>query len=244
MTAILHAAGVLRDAALPNQTAASLRAVQAAKHYQHNHCQPLHNSILFSSVAALFGSPGQANYAAANSQLDAMAQQLQIAGHNCSSVQWGAWAADGMAKEATRARVERMGMGMVTPEEGMAVLHALLGTTTTPPVVVANAFDWERFGGAVIGSNSALQRLYEEVAPSAVAVVDSKPTASASSSMITMTMLQRIVQDVAGLTVDVDQPLMDAGYVEMSIIGPSSSSTARPHLLPISSLTGWTRWVL
>jgi hypothetical protein len=54
--------------------------------------QPLAFSLLFSSVASLLGSAGQANYAAANSALDAAAAADNARGISTTSVRWGAWA--------------------------------------------------------------------------------------------------------------------------------------------------------
>ncbi len=53
--------------------------------------------VLFSSIAALLGAPGQANYSAANAALDSMAAGWQITGTPVKSMQWGAWASSGMA---------------------------------------------------------------------------------------------------------------------------------------------------
>lgn len=81
--AIVHAGGVLQDAALPNQTAAGLRAVCApkvpfaARASLAAGLQALRAVSLFSSVAAFLGTAGQANYAAANSALDCWAEVLQ-----------------------------------------------------------------------------------------------------------------------------------------------------------------------
>lgn len=49
--------------------------------------------MAFSSAAALFGAPGQANYAAANAALDAFAATQAAKGLPIASVQWGAWGA-------------------------------------------------------------------------------------------------------------------------------------------------------
>ena len=80
---ILHASGVLADATLRNQTLQGLRTSWAPKVAALQQLggalarQPGAFQLLFSSIAALLGSPGQANYSAANATLDAMAQASQ-----------------------------------------------------------------------------------------------------------------------------------------------------------------------
>ncbi len=91
---VLHASGVLADATLSDQTLSSFRRVLAAKQaaawLSAATLQPAASHVLFSSVASLLGSPGQANYSAANAALDATAVQLQQSGVAAVSVQWGA----------------------------------------------------------------------------------------------------------------------------------------------------------
>ena len=90
--AILQAGGVVQDAALSKQTAASLRAVLAPKAGAARHLAaaqwalPVANSVAFSSMSALLGTPGQANYAAANAVLDAGAEHAQAQGEH--SLPW------------------------------------------------------------------------------------------------------------------------------------------------------------
>ncbi len=64
--------------------------------------------VLFSSVAALLGSPGQAGYSAANGALDGLAAAWRRSGSPVTSIQWGAWAGAGMARAA---RGRRHGSG-------------------------------------------------------------------------------------------------------------------------------------
>lgn len=96
---IMNSGGILQDAVLTAQTAASMRAVYAPKlmsavAMQHAATgQPLHQLLLFSSAASLFGAPGQSNYAAANAALEGHATGSNASGLNSVAIQWGAWAA-------------------------------------------------------------------------------------------------------------------------------------------------------
>lgn len=112
--------------------------------------------VLFSSVAALLGSPGQANYAAANACLDAHAlSQTQSGLPGIVSVQWGAWAGSGMAARdaGTALRVQRSGMALLTASQGLAALEGVLAqahrvSANPPSILAAVPFNWETFMGS------------------------------------------------------------------------------------------------
>jgi len=131
LSAIMHAGGVLADAALANQTASGLRKVAAPKSValqllvQQLVSLPVVSNVLFSSMAALLGSAGQGNYAATNAALDAAARQLQGAGLCAASVQFSAWSGAGMAA-ATASKVDAMGIGALSPSAGLSALEAVV----------------------------------------------------------------------------------------------------------------------
>ncbi len=100
---VFHCAGTLQDAALSRQDWARFKEVLAGKAEGARHLhqltqdRPLDHFVLFSSIAAVLGSPGQTNYAAANAFLDALAHQRSMRNLPALSVNWGAWQEVGMA---------------------------------------------------------------------------------------------------------------------------------------------------
>ncbi len=86
MVILMSCAGHVRQSFAPKL--ASAEAMSAAMV-----SLPLRATVLFSSTAALFGAPGQGNYAAANAALEAWAARRAATGQQAVAVQWGAWAA-------------------------------------------------------------------------------------------------------------------------------------------------------
>ncbi|MFI2415324.1 SDR family NAD(P)-dependent oxidoreductase [Streptomyces sp. NPDC018947] len=136
LTAVFHAAGLLADATLPsldeNHARAVLRPKVDAAWHLHDLTRhlDLNAFVLFSSVMATIGGPGQANYAAANAYLDALAQHRRADGLPALSLGWGPWAqASGMTGHLGRAdlaRLERAGLRSLPTAEALLLLDAAL----------------------------------------------------------------------------------------------------------------------
>ncbi|WP_427917542.1 SDR family NAD(P)-dependent oxidoreductase [Streptomyces sp. cg40] len=144
LTAVVHAAGVLDDGVLasmtPERLAAVLRPKVDAAWQLHESTKdlPLARFVLFSSAAGLLGNPGQANYAAANSFLDALARHRSELGLRALSLVWGAWAdEEGMA--ARSGRVHGGPVRAVSPEQAFALFDAAL--CSTEPVLAPLPLD-------------------------------------------------------------------------------------------------------
>ncbi|MCI3930497.1 thioester reductase domain-containing protein [Streptomyces sp. AN091965] len=139
LTGVVHTAGVIDDgiitALTPERVATVLRPkVDAAWHlHELTHDQPLTLFALFSSVAGVIGSPGQANYSAANLFLDALAQHRRANGLPADSLAWAAWAQEhGMASrlsEVDWSRATQSGLRPIAPEEGPELFDAALAAT-------------------------------------------------------------------------------------------------------------------
>nr|UUL70766.1 Beta-ketoacyl-acyl-carrier-protein synthase I [Vitiosangium cumulatum] len=149
---IVHSAGVLDDGVLRQQTAERFNRVLAPKAggawnlHVLTRDLPLDFFVLYSSVASLFGSASQGNYAAANAFLDALAHHRRALGLAGLSINWGAWSEAGMAARLARRDMNRLsgqGIGTIPPDQGMQVLELLLGQETAQVGVVP--IDWNMF---------------------------------------------------------------------------------------------------
>ena len=96
--------------------------------------------VLYSSIASSMGSPGQSNYAAANSFLDQLARYRKQNNLVATSINWGPWATGGMAAALTQQHA-RKGMLAFNEVEGIkAIVHAL---EQSSPNIQAAEMNWD-----------------------------------------------------------------------------------------------------
>ncbi|MBF6227154.1 thioester reductase domain-containing protein [Nocardia abscessus] len=124
---LYHGAGQLRDGLLSGSGRDDARSVLAPKVYGVGHLirvlPEARLTVLFSSLSAVLGNPGQADYAAANRYLDAFAEQRDRAGHRMISVDWPLWAEGGMRPPAEQiAALRRAGAGLLPTATGIDLL--------------------------------------------------------------------------------------------------------------------------
>ncbi|WP_143264154.1 beta-ketoacyl reductase, partial [Amycolatopsis kentuckyensis] len=159
VTAVVHAAGVLDDGVVDTLTgdrfAEVLRAKVTGARLLDELAGDLDAFVLFSSLAGTVGAAGQANYAAANAELDALAQCRRASGRAAVSIAWGPWAGEGMAAE----NADRMRRAGVTPLPA-AGAAAVLGRITRSQVVAD--IDWDTY--------PATRPFFAELAPAAPVV--------------------------------------------------------------------------
>nr|WP_318306439.1 type I polyketide synthase [Amycolatopsis sp. MEP2-6] len=149
ITAVVHAAGVSQATAFADLADADFHRIREAKVAGARHLDELLGDdleafVLFSSIAGVWGSGGQTAYAAANAELDALAQQRRARNRVATSVAWGPWAEGGMAADpAAQEHLRKRGLTTLPPAQALAALRR----AGNENVVVADV-DWAKFAPA------------------------------------------------------------------------------------------------
>ncbi|WP_068189630.1 type I polyketide synthase [Mycobacterium sp. UM_CSW] len=240
LSAVIHAAGVLDDAVIasltPERLDTVLRAKADAAWNLHELTRDLNLAafVVFSSMAGVVGAPGQGNYAAANSFLDALAAHRRANGLPALSVAWGLWEQDsGMTQhlgDRDKARISRVGLAPLSGEQALDLFdNALL---SEQPVVVATRLDRD----ALARNSAALPPLLSGLANRpARRVVDHVEIAMASTGLrarlagLTPEQRHRELVDLvcgnaatvlghSSTDVEAEQPFQDLGFDSLTAV--------------------------
>jgi NAD(P)-dependent dehydrogenase (short-subunit alcohol dehydrogenase family)/acyl carrier protein len=225
---VIHAAGVLDDGMilrLGRERFVSTMAPKVAGTlllHELTRDDPLDCFVLFSSAAALLGSPGQSNYAAANAFMDAFALHRRKQGLPALSINWGPWSEVGLAaaRSDRGGRLAFRGFEGIEPDQGTAILGRLL--LQDEPVVAAmpiNLRQWRQFypraaeapflsslawseAGPVEGSGLMREKLLAE------------PQAAKRKDLLEQHIAEQLAQvlRVDARSIDRDAPLTNLGF--------------------------------
>ncbi|MFG2775644.1 SDR family NAD(P)-dependent oxidoreductase [Streptomyces sp. NPDC048350] len=149
VTGVVHTAGVAATVPLAVTSPAEIAEAAHAKVLGALHLDDLLGEraelfVLFSSIAGVWGSGGQAAYSAANAALDAVAEQRRARGLAATSVAWGAWGGSGMAADREAGDYLRdRGITAMAPRLCLAALSAAVDSGRATGVVAD--VDWGRF---------------------------------------------------------------------------------------------------
>jgi NAD(P)-dependent dehydrogenase (short-subunit alcohol dehydrogenase family)/acyl carrier protein len=232
LTAVVHTAGVLDDGVLTAQTAERLDAVLRPKLDaalildELTRDLDLSAFVLFSSAAGTLGSPGQANYAAANAALDALARSRRSAGRAAVSLAWGGWSTGtgmtGHLTEADRRRMTRGGGAGLSPYEGLALFD--LGLGSAEPVLLPMKLDLAvREPGEAV--HPLLRGLVPAGRPETPAGDLPQRLARLGAGLRLETMLRTVRAEIASILghpspdrVDPDRALSEAGFDSLTSV--------------------------
>lgn len=221
---VVHAAGVLDDGLVEQLTAERFHTVMRGKVDGARLLDRLTAGleldffVLFSSAAALLGSPGQGNYAAANAMLDALAADRAARGLPGLSIAWGPWAEIGLAAaQANRgARIAEHGLASLSPEQGRGILRRFSAQTSYVAAMSIDPVRWCEVAG------SSTQPLLSGIAGSAAL------SAAASSAT------RRNLADAAEV-----KELVTAQLAAVLRMSPERIDADKPfHSLGLDSLMG------
>ncbi|OJF16269.1 type I polyketide synthase [Couchioplanes caeruleus] len=233
---VVHAAGVLDDGLLTTLTPAKLDAVLRAKAQAAANLDDLTGDldmfVLFSSIAGSVGNHGQANYAAANAALDALAERRRAAGKPATSVAFGPWAVGMAAAGAADAAARRAGLRPLDPRRALTALRSAVASGRAT-VTVAD-IDWPAYGAAMTASrpNPLFADVYQAPAGR---------TGGATSDRDLLTLVREQVAGVLGHAsadaVDARRAFRDLGFDSLTAVELRNRLTAATGLkLPATLL--------
>jgi len=216
IVAVVHAAGTLDGHLVRDLSEDALRRVFHGKvggAFHLDHAFPdAERFVLFSSTAAILPQAGEANYAAANAILDALAESRTSRGRDALSVNWGVWTDSGLIADARGARyvdgLTRQGIGTMPPDTAIRVFGRLARSSTSRILVAP--VDWQAFAETrgADGRSSLFSRLVGDTAAgtdSARARIESLPPAERPEKV------RSEIRRILGTVLDVSPSDLQAG---------------------------------
>nr|APX43977.1 polyketide synthase [Pestalotiopsis microspora] len=246
---VVHAAGVADSGVLlamtPERCATTLgpKACGAWVLHQATSNMDLDLFMMFSSISGVMGMPGLANYAAANSFLDALAHLRCAQGLPATSVAYGTWSGDGMASRLghnTLSHLAHFGLDTIAPEEGLDLLEEAV--VSTRALTIAAALDLRRLRNFVEEQGGIPPLLRLLLSHESAQVSQSwdlwrtlHETEQDQHSGIVLSMVREVVAKALGFThpldVDVDRSLQEIGIDSLTAV------QMRNHLAKLTGLT-------
>ena len=234
---VIHSAVVLDDGVLDSLDAERLARVMGPKADAAWHLHELtadaelDSFVLFSSVAAIFGNPGQANYAAANSFLEALAQRRRAEGLPATAIAWGLWEQESETTtsldDADLARLSRTGLLPLSTDRGLEIFDRA-GSLESPLsfAVAANPMALRAAARAGLlppllsGLVPAARRRAKSAGNSLAHRLAGVPAAERES--LVLALVREHVATVLGHSsvdyVDVDRPLLELGLDSLGAV--------------------------
>ncbi|MEU4230027.1 type I polyketide synthase [Nonomuraea sp. NPDC026600] len=230
LTAVVHAAGVSDDALVESLTPDRLDTVLRAKAeaawnlHELTRDHELAAFVMFSSAAGVLGSPGQANYAAANQFLDALARHRRAAGLPATSLAWGLWAeASGISEglsAADYARIAQLGIRPLATAEALALFDAVLADGRATAVPVKLDPDAGRAHPLLRGFSPAAARRAERPPAPLLERLAALPDAEAADLLLDL--VRRYVASVLGHSdtgeIDPDRQFKELGFDSLTSV--------------------------
>lgn len=266
LCAVIHTAGVLADAVVSELTGDQLDTVLAAKADAAWHLHRLTADaeldafVVFSSAAGVLGAIGQANYAAANAFLDALAQQRRRKRLPATSLAWGYWQTASTMTAGLdvvdRARFTRNNLIPITTEHGLALFDAALACrhpSLVPAPLNTRALARQARHGAVPAIFSALITPRRQASTTITADTLTTKLAGQTPQQQLATLTRLVTATTAAVlahpdpaALDPDRPFKDLGMDSLSALElrntltrhtglPLPATLAFDHLTPAAT---------
>ncbi|MCX2729381.1 SDR family NAD(P)-dependent oxidoreductase [Saccharopolyspora sp. NFXS83] len=227
LTAVVHTAGVLADHTVenldPDRLAAVLRPkVDGAWHLHEltrDLAPRLASFVVFSSFAGTLGTAGQANYAAANAFVDALAQHRTTAGLPATSLAWGLWAEGtgmtGHLGTAALAGLTGSGIAAIDTDQGLAMFDTAVAgglAVTVPALLDLSALRAQATEGTL---PPIFRSLVRGVRRRATAIVRTGETPEERRSRLldlTTGLVAAVLGHASPETIDIRRPFTELGF--------------------------------